>query len=56
MAEGEHFPYHYVLNQDFMQMPIAHEGLRNKLFREMCLTRNEPRVAYFHSVLDRWLE
>jgi phenylpropionate dioxygenase-like ring-hydroxylating dioxygenase large terminal subunit len=56
MREGEHFTYHYVLDQDFRQMPIAQEGLRNRLYREMVLTKHEPRVAYFHGSLDRWIE
>lgn len=55
MGEGEHFPYHFVLNQDFEQMPKQQVGLRNRLYREMALTRNEPRVAHFHSVLDSWM-
>jgi len=55
MAEGEHFPYHFVLDQDFEQMPIQQLGLRNRLYREMALTRNEPRVAHFHSILDSWM-
>lgn len=55
MPEGEHFPYHFVLNQDFEQMPKQQVGLRNRLYREMTLTRNEPRVAHFHSVLDSWM-
>lgn len=55
MAEGEHFPYHYVLEQDFEQMPIQQKGLRNKLYREMVLTRNEPRLAHFHAMLNSWM-
>jgi len=56
MPEGEHFPYHWVLEQDCVQMPIAQEGLRNTALTEMVLTRNEPRLAHFHQVLDSWVE
>ena len=52
MPPGEHFPYHWVLEQDYVQMPIQQEGLRNSLFKEMLLTRSEPRVAHFHAMLD----
>lgn len=55
MPEGEHYPYHSVLEQDFEQMPIQQEGLRNRLCEEMLLTRSEPRVAHFHAALDRWV-
>lgn len=55
MPPGEHYPYHWVLQQDFDQMPIQQEGLRNHLFSEMLLTRSEPRVAHFHAALDRWV-
>ncbi|MCJ2180864.1 aromatic ring-hydroxylating oxygenase subunit alpha [Novosphingobium album (ex Hu et al. 2023)] len=55
MPAGEHYPYHWVLEQDYVQMPIQQEGLRNRLFEDMQLTRSEPRVAHFHSALDRWM-
>ena len=56
MAPGEHYPYHWVLQQDFDQMPIQQEGLRNHLFKEMLLTRSEPRVAHFHAAVNRWVD
>ena len=56
MPPGEHYPYHWVLQQDFDQMPIQQDGLRNRLFTEMLLTRSEPRLAHFHAALDRWVE
>jgi phenylpropionate dioxygenase-like ring-hydroxylating dioxygenase large terminal subunit len=56
MAPGEHYPYHWVLQQDFDQMPIQQEGLRNRLNTEMLLTRSEPRLAHFHATLDRWVD
>lgn len=55
MPAGEHYPYHWVLEQDFVQMPIQQEGLRNRLLDHMQLTRSEPRVAHFHAALDRWM-
>ena len=55
MPEGEHFPYHWVLEQDFEQMPIQQAGLRNKALRHLMLTRSEPRLAHFHSQLDSWM-
>lgn len=56
MPEGEHFPYHWVLEQDFEQMPIQQVGLRNKALEHLVLTRSEPRVAHFHSRLDAWMD
>lgn len=56
IPEGEHFPYHWVLEQDFQQMPLQQHGLRNRLYSEMVLTRCEPRLAHFHHVLDQWLD
>lgn len=52
MPSGEHYPYHWVLEQDYVQMAIQQDGLRNRLYKEMTLTKNEPRVAHFHSMLD----
>lgn len=56
MPHGEHFPYHWVLEQDYVQMPIQQNGLRNQLFKEMHLTKSEPRVAHFHSMLDKVMD
>jgi len=53
MPPGEHYPYHWVLEQDFVQMPIQQEGLRNRLLGEVVLTKCEPRLAHFHTMLDR---
>lgn len=52
MAPGEHYPYHWVLEQDYEQMPIQQQGLRNRLFTEAHLTKSEPRLAHFHATLD----
>lgn len=56
IPEGEHFTYFLALEQDWEMMQRQQEGLRNRSLREMALTRQEPRLAWFHSVLDSWLE
>jgi len=53
MPPGEHFFVHWVMEQDYQQMPIQQQGLRNRLYNEMILTRSEPRVAHFHTMLDK---
>lgn len=55
MPQGEHFPYHWVLEQDFEQMPIQQNGLRNRALDHMILTKSEPRLAHFHGILDNWM-
>jgi phenylpropionate dioxygenase-like ring-hydroxylating dioxygenase large terminal subunit len=52
MPPGEHYFVHSVMEQDYVQMPIQQEGLRNPLYKEMILTKSEPRVAHFHTMLD----
>jgi len=52
MPPGEHYFVHWVMEQDYVQMPIQQEGLRNPLYTEMILTKSEPRVAHFHTMLD----
>ena len=56
MPEGQHFDYNFVLQQDFDQMEIQQGGLRNKALKSMVLTKNEPRVAHFHAILDSWVQ
>ena len=56
IPEGQHFTYFLALEQDWEMMQRQQEGLRNRSLKEMALTRQEPRLAYFHSVLDTWLE
>ncbi len=56
IGEGEHVPYFLALEQDFSQMEDQQRGLRNSGLKYMRLTRQEPRVAQFHTVLDSWLE
>jgi nitrite reductase/ring-hydroxylating ferredoxin subunit len=55
IAEGDHFPYFLALEQDFQQMPIQQAGLKNRGLDHLVLTRQEPRVAHFHTMLDRWV-
>ena len=55
VPEGEHFPYFLALDQDYWQMEVQQRGPRNRALKFMALTRQEPKVAHFHSVLDGWL-
>lgn len=55
IPEDEHFPYFLALEQDYRQMPLQQKGLRNRSLTELVLTRQEPRVAHFHSALDQWV-
>jgi len=55
IAEGDHFDYFLALEQDFEQMQRQQTGLRNKGLKQMALTRQEVRLAWFHSVLDSWV-
>lgn len=55
IPEGEHFPYFLALEQDYRQMPLQQKGLRNRSLTELVLTRQEPRLAHFHSALDQWI-
>ena len=54
VPEGEHLPYFLALEQDFSQMEEQQRGLRNNALEYMALTRQEPKVAQFHTVLDEW--
>jgi Nucleotidyltransferase/Ring hydroxylating alpha subunit (catalytic domain) len=53
MPPGEHYFVHWVMEQDYVQMPIQYQGRRNPLYKEMILTKSEPRAAYFHTMLDK---
>lgn len=55
MADGEHFPYFLALEQDWEMMQRQQRGLRNAGLHHMALTRQEVRLAYYHSVLDTWV-
>ena len=56
VGEGEHQPYFLALEQDYDQMQRQQAGLRNAGLKEMALTRQEVRLAWYHSVLDSWVE
>jgi phenylpropionate dioxygenase-like ring-hydroxylating dioxygenase large terminal subunit len=55
VAEGEHFPYFLALEQDWEMMQRQQRGLRNIALGEMALSRQEVRLAYYHSALDGWV-
>jgi phenylpropionate dioxygenase-like ring-hydroxylating dioxygenase large terminal subunit len=54
--EPKDFKYFLALQQDHEQMQRQQKGLRNRSLEYVTLTRQEVRLAYFHSVLDGWLE
>lgn len=56
VAEGDHFPYFLALEQDYEQMQRQQTGLRNNGQKFLSLTRQEVRLAWFHSVLDSWID
>lgn len=56
IAEGDHFPYFLALEQDYVQMARQQLGLRNSALKEMALTRQEVRLAHYHSALDGWVD
>jgi phenylpropionate dioxygenase-like ring-hydroxylating dioxygenase large terminal subunit len=56
VPEGEHFPYFLALEQDYRQMELQQLGLRNLGLESLQLTKQEPRVAHLHAMLDQWLE
>jgi phenylpropionate dioxygenase-like ring-hydroxylating dioxygenase large terminal subunit len=56
IPEGKHVPYFLALEQDFSQMEDQQLGLRNMALDHMSLTRQEPKVAQFHTALDAWYE
>lgn len=56
VPEGEHFTYFLALEQDWEMMQRQQEGLRNSTLEYMALTRQEVRLAYYHSVVDTWVE
>jgi len=55
IAEGEHFKYFLALEQDYEQMQRQQKGLRNRTLDYISLTRQEVRLAHYHSALDSWL-
>lgn len=55
IAERDHFPYFLALEQDWEMMQRQQRGLRNHGVPELALTKQEVRLAYYHSVLDTWV-
>jgi phenylpropionate dioxygenase-like ring-hydroxylating dioxygenase large terminal subunit len=55
VPEGEHVPYFLALEQDWEMMQRQQDGLRNRGLKHMTLTRQEVRLAWYHSVLDAWV-
>ena len=55
IAEGQHVPYYITLEQDYVQMQRQQRGLRQRKLPYEALSRQEVRLAYFHSILDAWL-
>jgi phenylpropionate dioxygenase-like ring-hydroxylating dioxygenase large terminal subunit len=56
IAEGAHEPYFLALEQDYVQMQRQQAGLRQQGLTHMALTRQEVRLAWYHAVLDSWIE
>lgn len=53
--EPKNFPYFLALQQDYDQMQRQQKGLRNRALEYTVLSKQEVRLAHFHSVLDKWL-
>src|SRR5271166_1032503 len=49
------YKYFEALQQDYEQMPRQQIGLRNGRLDHMSLVKEEVVIAYYHSVLDRYL-
>jgi phenylpropionate dioxygenase-like ring-hydroxylating dioxygenase large terminal subunit len=56
VPEDEHFPYFLALEQDYQTMASIQAGLCNTAMKSLLVTRQEPKIAQFHTNLDRWLE
>jgi hypothetical protein len=54
--EPKNFQYFLALQQDYEQMQRQQRGLRNRTLGYMTLTRQEVRLAHYHSVLDSYLD
>lgn len=50
------FKYFLALQQDYEQMQRQQRGLRNRAQPFMTLTKQEVRLAHYHSALDSWME
>jgi phenylpropionate dioxygenase-like ring-hydroxylating dioxygenase large terminal subunit len=55
IKKPDHFEYFLALEQDYAQMERQQKGLRQSALAHLLLTKQEVRLAHFHSVLDRWL-
>lgn len=49
------YKYFEALQQDYEQMPRQQIGLRNRELKQMSLVKEEVVIAYYHSVIDRYL-
>jgi phenylpropionate dioxygenase-like ring-hydroxylating dioxygenase large terminal subunit len=54
--KADHVPYFIALEQDYDQMQRQQAGLRQQALPFMALTKQEVRLAWFHSALDSWVE
>jgi phenylpropionate dioxygenase-like ring-hydroxylating dioxygenase large terminal subunit len=54
--EPKDFKYFLALQQDYEQMQRQQKGLRQRGLGHMTLSRQEVRLAYYHSILDSWME
>lgn len=54
--EPKAFDYFLALQQDYEQMQRQQKGLRSRTLKYATLTRQEVRLAHYHSALDSWLE
>lgn len=55
IPEGAHVPYYITLEQDYVQMQRQQRGLRQRGLPFEALTKQEVRLAYFHSIVDAWV-
>jgi phenylpropionate dioxygenase-like ring-hydroxylating dioxygenase large terminal subunit len=56
VPEDEHFPYFLALEQDYQTMPSIQAGLANTAMKALVVTRHEPKIALYHTNLDRWVQ
>jgi nitrite reductase/ring-hydroxylating ferredoxin subunit len=56
VPEDKHFPYFLALEQDYQTMASIQAGLCNTAMKTLVVTRQEPKIAQFHTNLDRWLK
>jgi hypothetical protein len=56
VPENEHFPYFLALEQDYQTMASIQAGLANTAMKTLVVTRHEPKIALYHTNLDRWVQ